>query len=175
MRVKRTLGGFFEKLMGAYKETEESVPMTPIQKDIDQKIYIGDPDASGWCRWASIEQPDNRDFENLLNELEIENVHEDVIEYFTSYYFFGVDAKFQSYGIALTSIAPGDNFKRLRMMLDDPNPEYIPIGVEYSQNYRVSIEIKTGIVTFEDDETGKRRKITSSIEEFINGLEPPIQ
>jgi len=84
-------------------------------------------------------------------------------------------AKFQSHGIALTSIAPGDNLKRLRMLLDDPNPEYIPIGVEYSQNYRVSIEIKTGIVTFEDDETGKRRKIASSIEEFINGLEPSIQ
>lgn len=153
--------------------------MNPRRKDINPDIYVGEPNHEGWCKWKPIEQLGNEEFVHILDTFEIEK-NDALIEYFSSYYFLTVRAKFKSYNITLSAIAPGDGFKRLLAMLDGYRDsktgkiKYIPIGSESGRGYSVVVEVKTGIVKFADDETGKTRKISSSLEEFIKGLEPII-
>ena len=104
--------------------------------------------------------------------------NEDIVEYFSTYYFLRIDIKFKNYLISINSVEPKDEYKSLTRKIDaytDSNGKitHIPIGVEQQKaNYNVVVEVKTGIVKFVDDEKGKMRKIAPSLEEFIKGWEP---
>lgn len=116
----------------------------------------------------------------FLRLLEIYGIekNEDIVEYFSTYYFLRIDIKFKNYLISINSVEPKDEYKSLRRKIDaytDSNGKitHIPIGVEQQKaNYNVVVEVKTGVVKFADDEKGKMRKIAPSLEEFIKGWEP---
>ena len=179
MTVKEELGNLLEKLMKGYEITSEGYPLSPRRKDVDPILFIGEPDSSGMCKWRPLAQTSNEEFLSIMNMLNIE-INQDVLEYFTSYYFFTFSIKSKSYNIALTSIAPGDKFKRLRMKLEgigcihDGKIEYIPIGVEESIDRTVVIETKTGVVKILNEETGKLRKIAPSLQELLKNSEPVV-
>lgn len=179
MSVKKELDIFLKKLLKLYEATPEGLPLCPRRKDIDQIIYVGKPDDSGWCKWKPIEQKTNEKFLSLMNMLKID-ISDEIIEYFTSYYFLSVDLKFKSYIIGLSEVAPGDEFKRLKERIErykdeyDGKIKYIPIGVEEEQGYSVVIEVKTGIIKFADFDKRRMRKICSNLQEFIKNSEPII-
>lgn len=179
MTVKEELGNLLEKLMKGYETTSEGYPLSPRKKDVDPILYIGEPDTSGWCKWKPLEQTFNEEFLLVINVLNIE-INQDVVEYFTSYYFFNFDVKFKSYVIGINDIAPGDKLKRLKMRLEsfrdnrDGKIKLIPIGMEEGIGHSVVVETKTGIVKLFDSENGKMRKIASSLHEFLKNSEPIV-
>lgn len=180
MPVKEEIGKLVEDLAKAYEDTYEGLPLNPLRKDIDQIIYVGEPDASGWCKWKPIKQAQNAEFLILLKTLDIEP-NLDIIEYFTSYYFLTFSIKYKSYVIRLNDIAPEVNLKRLKEKFEnfrdnsDGKIKHIPIGLEVGVGHSVVIEVKTGIVKFFDSENGKTRKIASSLREFLNKSEPIVK
>lgn len=103
--------------MRGYESTADGYPSNPRRKDIEPILYIGEPDSSGWCKWKPLEQSSNEEFLSIMNMLNIE-INQDIIEYFTSYFFFNFDVKFKSYVIALNDIAPGDKMERLKLRLE---------------------------------------------------------
>ena len=90
--------------------------------------------------------------------------NEDIVEYFSTYYFLRIDIKFKNYLISINSVEPKDEYKSLRRKIDaytDSNGKitHIPIGVEQQKaNYNVVVEVKTGVVKFADDEKRKNEK-----------------
>lgn len=179
MTVKEELGILIEKLIKGYEATSSGFPLNPKRKDINPIIYIGEPNGSGWSKWKPIKQTPNDEFLTLLNILNIE-ANQDIIEYFTSYYFLTFSIKYKSYVIRLNDIAPEVNFKRLKMEFEnfrddrDGKIKYIPIGLEVRVGYSVVVEVKTGLVKFFDSENGKTRKIATSLQEFLKNSEPKI-
>ena len=164
MSVKNEMDMFFEKFLKKYEETAVGLPRCPKRKNIDQTIYIGETDSEGYSKWKPI--PYGRD-ESFLRLLEIYGIekNEDIVEYFSTYYFLRIDIKFKNYLISINSVEPKDEYKSLRRKIDaytDSNGKitHIPIGVEQQKaNYNVVVEVKTGVVKFADDEKGKMRKL----------------
>jgi len=179
MTVKEELGNLLEKLMKGYEITAEGYPLSPRRKDVDPILYIGEPDTSGWCKWKPLEQASNEEFLSVMNVLNIE-INQDVVQYFTSYYFFNFDIKFKSYVMGINDIAPGDKNKRLKMGLEsfrdnrDGKIKLIPIGMEEGIGHSVVVEVKTGIVKLFDSENGKMRKIAPGLQEFLKNSEPIV-
>lgn len=179
MSVKEELENLMEKLVKGYESTPSGLPLNPKRKDIDSIVYIGEPNADGWSRWKPVKQTSDEEFLLLLNFLKIE-VSQDVIEYFTSYYFLTFSIMYKSYTIRLNDVAPEANLKRLKMKFEnfrDPRDgkiNYFPIGLEVRAGYSVVVEVKTGLVKFFDSETWKTKKIAASLQEFLKNSEPQI-
>ncbi len=175
MSVKEELDIFFKKFLEKYKETPQGLPKIPRRKDIDQTIYVGEIDSAGYCRWKPIPFGKKDNFLRLMEVYEIEE-NDDIVEYFCSYYFLGFDIKYGNYLIGTRDVEVLDGYKRLKRVIDaykDQNGRitHIPIGVEQNSDNTVVVEVKTGIVKIANDDTGKMRKISPSLEEFIRGWE----
>jgi len=189
--VKAELDIFFENLLKECQDTSEGLPMIPIREDIDQEIYVGEPDEEGWCRWRPIVHGDEEGwcrwrpivhgqketFINLLKDYGIEN-NDAIVEYFSSYYFLGFDVDYKKYTIAIHSVEPRYGYKNLRGIIGAYTDKkgkitHIAIGVE-EIGYTIVVEVKTGIVKLADDDKGRMRKIASSLEEFVRGWKPDV-
>lgn len=47
MSVKKELDNFFARFLERFQETTDGLPRTPRRKDIDQEVYVGEPNADG--------------------------------------------------------------------------------------------------------------------------------
>ena len=103
MSVKNEMDMFFEKFLKKYEETAVGLPRCPKRKNIDQTIYIGETDSEGYSKWKPI--PYGRD-ESFLRLLEIYGIekNEDIVEYFSTYYFLRIDIKFKNYLILCSNV-----------------------------------------------------------------------
>ena len=101
---------FFEKFLKKYEETAVGLPRCPKRKNIDQTIYIGETDSEGYSKWKPI--PYGRD-ESFLRLLEIYGIekNEDIVEYFSTYYFLRIDIKFKNYFLYIFHAVRG-NFNK---------------------------------------------------------------
>lgn len=105
--------------------------------------------------------------------------NDDIVQYFCSYYFLGFDVRYKKYLIAIRAIEVLDDYKRLRRIIDAYTDQegkitHIMLGSEQNSEDTVVVEVKTGIVKLAKYETGKMRKIASSLEEFIQGWEAVV-
>lgn len=103
----------------------------------------------------------------------------DIIEYFSTYFFSNIDAIFKSHKILLSANMP-DGFKRLKRILDGLQDgdtgtiTYIPIGIEHPRGYTIAVDVNKGAIVHIDDETEKKRKIAPNLASFLHELEPDI-
>ena len=178
MSVKEELDHFFDKFLKEYSLTPNGLPTAPRRNDVDQSIYVGEADKGGWCKWKPIRQPKNKDFESLLDFYHIKK-NNDIIEYFSTYFFSNIDAIFKSHKILLSANMP-DGFKRLKRILDGLQDgdtgtiTYIPIGIEHPRGYTIAIDVNKGAIVHIDDETEKKRKIAPNLASFLHELDPDI-
>lgn len=175
MSVKSALDDYFKAFLEKYQETTGDLPITSRRKDINQIIYVGDDDSTGHCRWKPVLYGQEKDFLRFLENYGIEK-NDDLVEYFCSYYYLRIRVMFKKRSIAIRTADVLEGFKRLQRIIDaytDQNGKitHIGIGIDQILNYTIVVEIKTGIVKYVDDETGRMRKIASSLEEFIRGWE----
>lgn len=181
MSVKKELDSFFERFMEAYQKTPDGYPKLPMRKDIDQAVYVGEPNSGGWCRWKPIPYGDEEAFLKLLETHGI-GKNADIVEYFSAYHFLGIALKYKKYKnkiIGIYMVDPIDEYRSLKRCIhsftdSDGKIPYLPIGSDQRTGLDIVVEVKTGSVKIADYETGKKRKIASSLEEFIRGWEPWI-
>lgn len=176
MSVKKELDSFFERFLDAYKKTEDGLPKRPRVKDVDQAVYVGEPSDSGWCRWKPIPYGEEETFIKLLETYGIEK-NTDIIEFFSAYHFLGLDISYNKRKMGIRGVDPRDEYRLLKQVIgaytdQDGKVTHILIGTDTKIGYSIVIEVKTGIVKFVDEDNGKMRKISSSLEEFIRGWEP---
>lgn len=178
MSVKNALDKFFIEFLDKYQETSEGLPRVPRRKDINQTIYVGDSDSNGYSKWKPLLYGQKENFIHLLETYKIEE-NDDIVQYFCSYYFLGFDVRYKKYLIAIKAIEVLDDYKRLRRIIDAYTDQegkitHIMLGSEQNSEDTVVVEVKTGIVKLAKYETGKMRKIASSLEEFIQGWETVV-
>lgn len=173
--VKKELDSFFERFMERFQETPDGFPKRPRRKDVDQLVYVGVPDAVGWCRWKPISYGQDEVFMKLLEKYAIEK-NTDIVDYFSSYHFLGFDIKYNKKIIAISAVDPRDEYRSLKQVIGsytypDGKIPYLPLGFDEGTDLDVVVEIKTGIIKIANYESGKMRKIAPSLEEFIRGWE----
>ena len=178
MSVKKELDDFFARFLERFQETSDGLPRMPRRKDIDQAVYVGEADASGWCRWRPVPHGREEAFLKLLETYGIEK-NADIVEYFTSYHFLHFCINYNKKIIGIGIVDPRDdyfNLKRgIRSYIDQNGMiPYLPIGYDNTTGHEIVAEVKTGIVKSVNYETMKTRKIASSLEAFIKGWEPMI-
>ncbi len=178
MSVKKELDSFFERFFEAYQKTEDGLPRCPRTKDIDQAIYVGESNNSGWCRWKPIPYGEEEPFMNLLETYGIEK-NTDMIEFFSTYHFMGLDICYKKRAMRILGVDPRDEYRLLKHVIrtytdQDGKITHILIGLDCEVGNFIVVEIKTGIIKLVDEDNGKMRKIASSLEEFIRGWEPHV-
>ena len=176
MSVKKELDSFFERFMERFQETPDGFPITPRRKDVDQAVYVGEPDAAGWCKWNPIPHGRDEGFLKLIETYGIEK-NTDIVDYFSSYHFLDFDIKYKKKIIAVRAVDPRDEYLDLKRVIgsytyQDGKIPYLPLGIDEVTGLGVVVEVKTGIVKIANYESGKMRKIAPSLEEFIRGWEP---
>ena len=154
------------------------MPKRPRRKDVDQAIYVGNPDASGWCKWKPIPHGQDEVFLELLKTYGIEK-NTDIVDYFSSYHFLGLDIRYNKKIIAVYGVDPRDEYRSLKQDMasftyPDGKIPYLPLGFDQRTGLDIVVEVKTGIVKIANYESGKMRKIAPSLEEFIRGWEPCV-
>ena len=178
MSVKKELDSFFERFLGAYKKTEDGLPKCPRRKDVDQAIYVGNPNDSGWCKWKPIPHGRDEVFLELLKTYGIEK-NTDIVDYFSSYHFLGLDIIYNKRKMNIRGVDPRDEYRRLKQSMasftyPDGKIPYLPLGFDEGAYLDIVVEVKTGIVKSANFKSGKMRKIAPSLEEFIRGWEPHV-
>ena len=176
MSVKKELDSFFERFMGRFQGTPDGFPKRPRRKDVDQAVFVGDPNAAGWCCWKPIPHGQDEAFLKLLETYGIEK-NMDIVDYFSSYHFLGLDIKYKKKIIAISVVDPRDDYRSLKQVIGsytypDGKIPYLPLGFDEGTDLDVVVEVKTGIIKIANYESGKMRKIAPSLEEFIRGWEP---
>lgn len=176
MSVKKELDSFFERFMEIFQKEPDGFPQCPRRKDVDQAVYVGEPDVSGWCSWKPIPHGQDEVFLKLLEIYGIEK-NADIVEYFSSYHFLGLDIKYKKKIIAIGAVDPRDEYRNLKQSIGsytypDGKIPYLPLGFDQETGLDIVVEVKTGIVKSVNYETGKMRKIAPSLEKFISGWEP---
>ncbi len=179
MSIKIAMESFFNNMMEGYRKSEYKYPVSPKVDFIDEIMYIGEPDEEGWCGWRPIKKDVIHDLKDIEEELEIE-INYDVKEYFNSYYFIRIEAKFKSYDISLKGVTPSEhNYELFKNSLRDYKYDhdgklnYIPLGMDTNEDLIV-VENTTGEILIEDYERRKYKVIAASLEEFISQLKPVI-
>lgn len=180
MSVKKELDNFFARFLERFQETPDGLPKRPRNKDVDQAVYVGDPDDSGWCTWKPVSYGEESTFIKLLELYGIEK-RTDIIEFFSAYHFLGLDISYKKRKMGIRGVDPRDEYRLLKQVINaytgqDGKVTHIFIGTDRKAGYSIVVDVKTGIVKYIDDEeeNNKMRKVASSLEEFIRGWEPMI-
>ena len=100
----------------------------------------------------------------------------DIVDYFSSYHFLGLDIRYNKKIIAVYGVDPRDEYRSLKQDMasftyPDGKIPYLPLGFDQRTGLDIVVEVKTGIVKIANYESGKMRKIAPSLEEFIRGWE----
>ncbi|MBC2582754.1 SecY-interacting protein Syd [Clostridium sp. DJ247] len=179
MSVKIAMEKFFDNMMEGYSKTEEGYPMSSYVDYIDKMIYIGEQDKEGWIRWKPIKKDKVHDLKDIEEELGIK-IHNNIKEYFNSYWFIRIRASYNSYKISLDGVQPSDKryneFKwKLRGYKNNHEGKlnYIPLGLVNNMDSLV-LENETGKIKVENYEAETYKTIANSLEELILGLKPAI-
>ena len=178
MSVKKELDNFFERFIEAYIKTQDGLPKCPRRKDVDQAVFVGEPSDSGWCKWKPILCGQDENFLEFLETYGIDK-NMDIVDYFSSYHFLGLDIKYNKKLIAIHAVDPRDDYQKLKRVIgsytcQDGKIPYLPLGTDQVTGLHIVVEVKTGIIKIANYETLKMRKIAPSLEEFIKGWEPVV-
>lgn len=178
MSVKQELDSFFERFLDRFQETPDGLPKMPRRKDVDQAVYVGEPNAGGWCKWKPVPYGEEGAFLKLLEMYGIEK-NTDIVDYFSSYHFLHLDIQYNKKKISIGAVDPRDDYRSLKQVIGsftypDGKIPYLPLGFDERTDLDIVVEVKTGIVKVANYESGKMRKIAPSLEKFIRGWEPMV-
>jgi len=174
--MKTAMCGYFIRLLQAWEETDNTLPMTVRLDEAEPFIYVGEENKDGWIQWKPLEKELQYDFAPIEEELKV-NLHVSIKEYYNSYWFCTLGGAYREYSISLDPVIPGVAFndfnEKLRGYKREHNGklEKIPIGLEAGQDLLVVVDNETGQLLIEDHDRGIFEMLATSLEELICHLQ----
>ncbi|MBC2582755.1 SecY-interacting protein Syd [Clostridium sp. DJ247] len=129
-------------------------------------------------KWKPVEKHKIHDFKDIEDEFKVK-IHDDVKEFFNSYWFIEINALGEDYDVRLDGIVPNLELEQFRETLreyaDEHNGElkYTPLGIEDNGEI-VVVENETGNVKFEDYDAERYIIVADNLEEFILKSKPEV-
>lgn len=174
--ISEALNFYFEKLLKACKEKSGEYPLTLWNEEADSFVYVGEPDDEEWVHWKPVKKIKCHDLSDLETSFNCA-FHQDLKDYFNSFWFCELGGFFKEYSIQLEPVFPGIEFEDFEMNLEgyksvhNNQLDHIPIGFETNQNLLVVVENSTGVVKLEDSETGKFKSLSRNLAALIHEME----
>jgi SecY interacting protein Syd len=172
MEVKLAMERYFDKLQSIYSKKSPPYPQTPYNEDVDDFIYVGEPDEYEWISWKPVVKSEKHDLAELSNRLNVE-IHPSVKEYYNSFWFCSLGGKIGEFRIQLDEVLPNVELETFIDNLIGYKAahngliENIPVGVETNQSLLVVVDNKTGEVKLEDYEIGAFTVLADSLSALI--------
>lgn len=180
MMIKEAINQYYNKLDDLWNQRRNTHPRVPYNNEIPKEMYIGDSNESGYISWKIIDNKEQVDFNEIQKEIGLE-LHNDIKEYFTSYFFMKMVGSVGEIIVSLTPITPLVDIKHFiikrNKIAEDigRNTNLIEIGlaeIDGVDNLLLCIDNSTGKVIWLDVEKDESEMIASSIYELISNMEP---
>lgn len=173
--MKKEMKNYFDKLINVWRGFNNSLPKVQFNEDALDTIYDGRADQDDYISWKPVEKNVVSDFKEVEQVLEVQ-LHQDIKEYFNSYWFAELAGFYKGYNLILEPVLPGIEINNFVIQLigykeaHDGQLKNIPIGFEGENNFLIVIDNESGVVKLEDYECGKYEVIADNLEDLINNL-----
>ncbi|WP_036229451.1 SecY-interacting protein [Marinobacterium jannaschii] len=175
--VKEALTAFVER----QQLLQHKAPQTPFDPEWASPCYSGNALPGELISWKPVAQTESSDmFSRLEDALEIE-IHQDLIDFYSQYWSDPLPALFESNPLNLLQAWNNDDLERLRGNLIghalSKQKQRQPLTLffactEPDGEYFLSVENESGQILLEAPGKPPIRKISDSLAEFIDCLEP---
>lgn len=176
MSIKDAMKMYFEKLEKRYLTDLKSLPTISYDEKYNPCLFIGEVDEDDEIQWKAKEQEYVINFTEVENSLGIE-LHNDLKEYFNSYWFYSMRGIYENIPISLNPITPDgrieDVFLIHKQRVEKYNgdiKEFI-LGIAEDDNSAVVFNNTKATVDLINYMENKRRILSNSIENLIRNLE----
>ncbi len=189
--MKQAMRDYFCRLMASYILTGREYPSTVKSRENEAKndlLIVSKVESSkDWYYWQPIEKQIVTDFSILEGKYKTK-IHQDVKDYYNSFWFYGIHGWFQSaidwndwyIMLQLEKVLPGKEIIELDKHIiryynihKIESIPMIPIGFNSNTSLFLLVYNETGEVCIDDVEySGKFIKIADSLVDLINWLEP---
>ncbi len=177
--ISKTIEEYYKKLCDEWELHNKSFPKIPHNKNVSKDFYLGNEDSQGYIEWRIIKVIDPILKESLDKELGI-LLHNDIYEFFNSYYFLDISGFIDDNEIVLHSLTPDSNysvflrrrFENLGINLE--GVRYIQLGdYNTSENsFLLCIDNDSGEIVYYDPENEKIQIVSDSLNELVQKLTP---
>lgn len=103
--IKEAIEVYFKKLDSLWIEKRKLHPLIPYTEKMPKFMYIGEVNNSNYIQWKISKNENTINFNNISSCIGIE-LHNDLKEYFSSYYFLKMVGIFNNVKLIFTPITP---------------------------------------------------------------------
>lgn len=176
MSVKKSLDIYLKKLLLYWNKNYKSLPLIAWDPDINQSLYIGDPDEEEYIHWKPKLKEEYDDFKKIESLLGIK-IHHSLKEYFSSYYFLEFEGFYNSKRITLEPVEPSkdiftyfNNLKKYEEIKGFSEFRYIHIGIISPEDMSIEFDNRSGKIVKRNYEINTIEEIATSLEILIDGI-----
>lgn len=155
-------------------EGDEMFSKTPYDEEVSHFIYQSDINNEDYVSWKPIEKAELTDLSSL-EELIGGKIHNDLVEYFNSYWFMSLEGFYKNEYLYLFAVKPSKELEDILFFTKaykEDNPQdnlHIPIGL--MKDYEtILFHNKTGLISKRDIETGNLTGLNITLNELITNF-----
>jgi hypothetical protein len=177
--ISKIIEEYYQKLCEEWELKNKTQPKIPYNKRVSTDFYLGKEDSEGYIEWKILKVRNPIVKNSMDKDLGI-ILHDDIYEFFNSYYFLDISGFIDDNEIVLHSLTPDTNhliFLRRRFENLEINTErirYIQLG-DYStseNSFLLCFDNDTGEIVYHDPENASVQIVSDSLEELLQKLTP---
>ena len=168
------LGDLLERIVAAWQASGRGLPRAAWDPDIEPFIWVGEPDAEGWCAWRPQPKLGKARLEEVADGLP--PLHDSIHAYFDGWWFCTLEGQLGEDMLSFHANPPGlepERFAdrlRTRAAGQGGRLDQVPIGIDNGSGLQVVVDNSSGEVSIDDWETGERRRIADSLDEAFRRM-----
>lgn len=168
------LGDALQRLVRSPARETGGLPRLPCDPRISPFIWVGEPDAHGWCAWQPVRKEGEAPLAEALAGLP--PLHGSIHLYFDSWWFLELNGQLDDKNLAFSpnrpGLDPGAWVEDVRGYADAHGGrlDHVPIGFDDEVSLLMVVDNRTGALSIEDWETGRLYPIAASLDDALRRL-----
>lgn len=174
--IQKTLSEYWAELLTSAEIPVDKLPFDCIDNEddrIEHFIFINSSPGDEWVRWKPKIKTRFHDFKDIEEKFGIQ-VHQEIKDYFNSFWFLSLGGRFGNYCIDLLEVVPGIELEGFQWMLEGCESvddfRFFSIGSEGEGSHSVYFCNETGKIFLFDDETEKLEFLCDSLLHLLQGF-----
>ena len=167
----KEMAAFFERYEEEFFKRTTVYPSVSYSEKLNRELLKGEQDSSGWVRWQAVLQESPIDWELLEKEIGFE-LREEIKEYYSSYFFYLVNARIGNIRVYLRALSnlkdvhEGVIFGAIYGGMAFPERQCLEIGsasIDGDDGYSIFVDNETGKVFCQEFDTMRKIEVADSI------------
>ena len=180
MEVRNALNCYFEEFVNMWRSKYGTYPKVSWDEEIDSRLYLNEPDEDEYVYWKPVEKTEMDNFTEIEKSLGM-NLHNEIKEYFNSYWFLNLQGFYGPRLVNLEPVEPGKSileFFQVMQQYEQKNGRelrYIQIGFISPEDMAIVFDNETGEILIENFETEAYELLANSLAELITSLKVELK